>query len=104
MARAAEHDGLGGVEATISRTVKYVNAENALRLKKFSVSEMWLSGSLPPEWLYSRSPGDPMPKQAPKFPHKPPANDPPRRKPLSKRTPKIGEIPESVGARPDQRL
>jgi hypothetical protein len=95
----AEHGDLVSGEVNISRMVKYVNEENASGQKKFSVGEFWRCHVDAIERIYTRGMEDPAPVRAPKFPYKPPANSPPRRKPISKRTPPMSDellVPEDV--------
>lgn len=80
-----KHDaGLRLCEATISPLVNYVNQQNAYGEQFFTYAE-----------FRTRGLNDAPLANAPKFPHKPPANQPPRRKPLYKRV-KIISVPVRV--------
>lgn len=88
---ALHGSGLVGFEATISPTVKHVNGKMAFGGKYFSVRELLFPGWGLASVAYGRAPGAPIPRRMPKFPYKPPANSPPRRKPAAKRTPDLAE-------------
>lgn len=83
--------------------VNLVNMENASGGKKFSIREITAGGLGPLKISYGRGLKDPMPSRPPKFPYKPPANSPPRRKsPTKTEAPKL--FPESEVAQPIRRL
>lgn len=94
--------GLVGFEATISPTVKHVNEKMASDENYFSVRELSSSDWEGERRIYGRAPGAPIPRRKPKFPYKPPANSPPRRKPIAKRTPDLAEPLPLAGDPPDR--
>lgn len=82
--------GLQDREAIVSPMVNLINHKMGCRGEKFSVGEFRVH-------RWARTPGGRMPVAEPDFPYKPPANSPPRRKPLSKRTPiEVDPLPTSA--------
>ena len=74
------HDGLGFVEAIISPSVNCVNQKNQRDSKKFSGRGFPLSEDRVFVRISARAFGDAPPAKRPRFPYKPPANTPPRRR------------------------